>query len=269
MYDRCRHIRVDGARCRAMAINGKTFCYFHLHHRRRKPAPPPKPTAVDYGAIPVNAPAAQTALDLDLPLLEDRYAIQIGITQIARALTANEIDAKRAGLLLYALQIASSNLGGYSCLLPEDVRQVVLTTSGDEIAPATTIFEKEDLSGHKKNCRCDECTYVQTDSEAHHADCSCSDCRSTIAKDEERVTRVPDGEVEGTINLQARADDQSTATGRVVTLTLNEVKRKVLPFDCTGSTLRKATGIRLAEPTSRSSPGRTPRSGRRNRVSAL
>jgi hypothetical protein len=25
MYDRCRHIRVDGARCRAMAVTNKAF----------------------------------------------------------------------------------------------------------------------------------------------------------------------------------------------------------------------------------------------------
>ena len=75
MYDRCRHIRVDGARCCAMALNSKAFCYFHLHHRRKPSAKPARPNTADYGAVPVNAPVAQSALNLDLPLLEDRNAI--------------------------------------------------------------------------------------------------------------------------------------------------------------------------------------------------
>ncbi|MGC1300401.1 MAG: hypothetical protein WA869_35685 [Alloacidobacterium sp.] len=267
MYDRCRHIRVDGARCRAMAVTNKAFCYFHLHNRRKTAAKPATPNTADYGTVPVNPPAAQTALDLDLPLLEDRYAIQVGITRIARALTANEIDPKRAGLLLYALQIASSNLGGNSCLLPEDVRGVVLTTSGDEIAPATTIFEKEDLSGHKKNCCCDDCTYVQTDNEEHDADCNCGDCPSSATQGEQQITEEPAHPAEGTVSLQACADESST-TVQSQRYSERSAQRAVEEPAVSWQVLEngRCHPTRL---TSRSSPGSTHRSGRHSKASAL
>jgi hypothetical protein len=47
---------------------------------------------------------------LDLPLLEDAAAIQAGLQQVLQALADERIDARRGGLLLYGLQIASSNL---------------------------------------------------------------------------------------------------------------------------------------------------------------
>ncbi len=227
MYDHCRHIRVNGARCNGMAVNGKAFCYFHLHNRRKPAAKPAKSDTADYGAILVHAPSAQVALHVELPLLEDRHAIQVSITQIVHALAANEIDPKRASLLLYALQIASANLRDDRYLFPNNIRRVVRTESGDQIAPAETIFEKEDLSGHKKSCRCDQCTFVQEDSEAHHSECTCGDCDSSVAQapaaESAAEPAVPS--VESTANdeisLQASAE---SCIHRIA------VKRKMPPF---------------------------------------
>lgn len=47
---------------------------------------------------------------MELPLLEDANSIQLALTQVLNALLQNHIDPKRAGLALYGLQIASSNL---------------------------------------------------------------------------------------------------------------------------------------------------------------
>ena len=49
---------------------------------------------------------------LDLPPFEDANSIQIALMQVVDALLDNRIDSKRAGLVLYALQTASSNLAG-------------------------------------------------------------------------------------------------------------------------------------------------------------
>jgi hypothetical protein len=45
-----------------------------------------------------------------LPLPEDRSAIQAAIGQVLQRIASNDIDPRRAGLLLYGLQIASLNL---------------------------------------------------------------------------------------------------------------------------------------------------------------
>jgi hypothetical protein len=47
---------------------------------------------------------------LQLPTLEDGNSIQMALMQVMEALLRDQIDTKVAGLLLYGLQIASSNL---------------------------------------------------------------------------------------------------------------------------------------------------------------
>jgi hypothetical protein len=46
----------------------------------------------------------------ELPLLEDANSIQLALMQVMRLILSGQIDGKTAGLLLYALQTASSNL---------------------------------------------------------------------------------------------------------------------------------------------------------------
>ncbi len=47
---------------------------------------------------------------LELPALEDANGIQMAIMRVQKALIDDEISEKKAGLLLYSLQMASSNL---------------------------------------------------------------------------------------------------------------------------------------------------------------
>jgi len=70
------------------------FCYFHLRWQSE--------------TVPVNA--SQKPCSIELPVLEDANAIQIAIMQIMRYIISGDLDSKKAGLLLYALQTASSNL---------------------------------------------------------------------------------------------------------------------------------------------------------------
>ena len=59
---------------------------------------------------------------------EDRAAIQLSIGEILRRIARNQIDPRRAGLLLYGLQIASTNLP----------RQAKATSNTREDAPQPT-----------------------------------------------------------------------------------------------------------------------------------
>ena len=94
---RCRHIFTDGHRCGSPCLRKENFCFYH--HTARKPAPPQKRST---------APRSGRAFDLPLP--EDRAAIQASLGEVLRRLAANDLDPRRAGLILYGLQIASTNL---------------------------------------------------------------------------------------------------------------------------------------------------------------
>jgi hypothetical protein len=94
---RCRHIHVSGTRCGSPCLRREPFCYFH--HTTRPPVTPAQ----------VAARAARRA-DFALPMPEDRAAIQLSIGEVLQRIAANQLDPRRAGLLLYGLQIASGNL---------------------------------------------------------------------------------------------------------------------------------------------------------------
>jgi len=91
----CRHIFADGHRCGSACLRQEEFCYYH--HTTRRPVENPR-----------RRRSRQSQFDLPLP--EDRTAIQSSIGEVLRRIASNEIDSKRAGLLLYGLQIASINL---------------------------------------------------------------------------------------------------------------------------------------------------------------
>jgi hypothetical protein len=91
----CRHIFTDGHRCGSACLRNEEFCYYH--HTTRMPA-----------ANPRTRRGRRSTFALPLP--EDRSAIQASIGEVLQRIAANDIDPRRAGLLLYGLQIASLNL---------------------------------------------------------------------------------------------------------------------------------------------------------------
>jgi hypothetical protein len=98
----CRHIFTDGRRCGSPTIRGAegrsdadSFCYYH--HNSRRPVQ--------------HAPTRKRRQSrFALPNPEDRSAIQQALGQVLQRIASNEIDPRRAALLLYGLQIASLNL---------------------------------------------------------------------------------------------------------------------------------------------------------------
>ena len=84
---RCEHIHLTGMRCGSPALRGQSHCYYHTEVCRERPV-----TAANIPALDHALNIQQTTRDL--------------MTQII----AGQLDTKRCGLLLYALQIASSNM---------------------------------------------------------------------------------------------------------------------------------------------------------------
>ena len=95
---RCQHIRYNGQPCAAPALRGQTLCHFHER-----------------------AADAATYEERSLPpFIEDATSLQIVLMWVIRRLRVggfhlmDELEYKRAALLLYGLQIACSNLKNLS-----------------------------------------------------------------------------------------------------------------------------------------------------------
>ena len=94
---RCEHLKVNGTQCGSPALRRNHFCYFHKRWQETR--------------IVLNANRARRGrAALDLPVLEDANSIQVSLMQVMRLILSGQLDPKTAGLLLYALQTASSNL---------------------------------------------------------------------------------------------------------------------------------------------------------------
>lgn len=101
---RCQHIKVNGTQCGCPALRRHKLCYFHTRHHNER---------VQLNLDRANAKPVRgrrRPAMLDLPVLEDANAIQVSLSQIIRLIVTGEIDGKAAGLVLYALQTASTNL---------------------------------------------------------------------------------------------------------------------------------------------------------------
>jgi len=147
----CTHIRVNGTRCRAIALRDQRFCHYHrdLAQRRRAISPDlteklaliPEPfrsaavlkretVTAQYFGLKAIGPE-----ELDLPDLEDPDAIQVALSSVVHALGRNQIDLKRANALLYALQIATVNVGRVTQNNPDAIHEVTYDDEGNLFAP--------------------------------------------------------------------------------------------------------------------------------------
>ena len=120
MFEECRHIMPNGSKCHGSALRGKAFCHFHMRLRQ----------------VMSKAKQPENEQPIELPVLEDRSAIQLALAQVLNALGSSHLDPKRAGLFLYGLQIASQNVDHDCDILPQTaVGCTTHTTDGDELGP--------------------------------------------------------------------------------------------------------------------------------------
>ena len=125
MASYCKHIMPGGDQCHGYALQGQDLCYFHSRRRRADQKP-------------------VTCMDsIEIPLLEDRCAIQVTITQVLRAIVNKTIDRPRAQLLLYGLQLALLGVDRTKTSIPfRTVKAISESSDGEELA--TEPYEEED-----------------------------------------------------------------------------------------------------------------------------
>jgi hypothetical protein len=92
----CQHIKKDGSQCGSPALRNLQFCFFHDRCR---------PLIQD-----VSGSAQYPSAPFFLPRLEDANSIQRALAKVCQNLLHRRLDPKKAGVLLYAIQLASSNL---------------------------------------------------------------------------------------------------------------------------------------------------------------
>lgn len=96
-FRRCRHVKTNGTQCGSPALKGKELCFYHEQNQPREIELYTDGERYSDGSMV-------------LPVFEDAHAIQTVIRQVVQLMLARRIERKDAGLLLYALQIASGNL---------------------------------------------------------------------------------------------------------------------------------------------------------------
>lgn len=108
---RCCHVFTDGHRCGSPALREEDLCYYP-HASRSEPQL-----------------AGRNGYFM-MPRIDDRPAIQVALYDILSRLSQLDIEPKRAGMLLYGIQIASSNLGRHekSAVNTEPVVEEIVST---------------------------------------------------------------------------------------------------------------------------------------------
>jgi hypothetical protein len=115
MAPRCRWVRQDGTSCRSPQMKQHIYCFAHRQMAE-----------------------ARTLL-LMLPAAEDANAIQVGLMRIQKALIEDTISTKKAGLLLYSMQLALTNVG-----------QTTFGQAKDEEMVRETVDEEQAFSENRK-----------------------------------------------------------------------------------------------------------------------
>ena len=135
MLKECRHIKPNGLKCGSPALGGSPFCYFHA--RMSPPAPRRKPQADE---------------PLQLPLLESPDDIHSALIEIFDALASSRISPKRAGTLLYSLQLAEKTMMARS--LSALAKPLLPALDDETLAPELRVCSEKD--------DCSRCEFVST-----------------------------------------------------------------------------------------------------------
>jgi hypothetical protein len=130
---RCRWVRQDGTGCGSPQMKRHIYCFAHAQMLEAQ------------------------ALALRLPAMEDANAIQIGLMRIQKALLEDTISTKKAGLMLYSMQLGLQNVGQTTfgkvaaremvtdtVSVEQAVREDVLTTQGTEEDKNSPLMNTDD-----------------------------------------------------------------------------------------------------------------------------
>jgi len=126
MASHCRHIMPSGEQCHGYRLQGGDLCYFH--NRRSLAAQRP--------VSPMDS--------IEIPLLEDRCAIQVTITGVLRAIVNKSIDLARGTTLLYGLQLSLQSVDRSNWAIPIGTVEAISESSDGEELAAEPDDEDED-----------------------------------------------------------------------------------------------------------------------------
>jgi hypothetical protein len=129
----CRHIKVSGTQCGSPAVRSKSFCFYHQQHR---------PIVAE-----CYSDGEYSTGEILLPVFEDAHSVQSVIRQVMQMVLQKRIERKTASLLLYALQIASSNLKRMELEKPQPEQVVIDVVTPLKYEPpiaAPELTEKEE-----------------------------------------------------------------------------------------------------------------------------
>ena len=124
----CNHVKASGVFCAAVALKHDDYCYFHRAARERHKR---------------QVRQSRQNLPMQVPLLEDRHCIQIALSDVVNALLSDRLDARKAALILYALQTASSNARDLSIEEYADHEHILIEYSELEQATLQQEIEQE------------------------------------------------------------------------------------------------------------------------------
>jgi len=89
----CAQRKANGDPCQSPALRGERFCHYHKLMGKPK-------INID------NNPSGHTYL----PVFEDAVSIQSAISDVCEMMLHRRIEPKEASILLYAMQVASTNM---------------------------------------------------------------------------------------------------------------------------------------------------------------
>ncbi|HEX9254509.1 MAG TPA: hypothetical protein VF938_03150 [Candidatus Angelobacter sp.] len=127
MAPRCQWVRQDGTACRSPQMKQHIYCFAHMQM------------------------AEARELMLRLPPPEDANAIQIGLMRIQKAVIEDTISMKKAGLLLYSMQLALTNVGQTTFGQAKDEEMVRETVDEDEAFSEGALSSQHSAVSEKQN----------------------------------------------------------------------------------------------------------------------
>ena len=121
----------DGLLCKSPALRDRSYCYFHQKLNTN---------------VKTSRRRAQEDQTIDFDSIEDAAGIQIALQNVVEAVSRARIDRRRAGIIVYALHLASSLAKQRANFDPSDVvRDVCETPDGTLIAVDS---DEPDSSSH-------------------------------------------------------------------------------------------------------------------------
>jgi hypothetical protein len=141
MAPRCRWVRQDGTSCRSPQMKQRIYCFAHMQMSEAR------------------------ELMLRLPPPEDANAIQIGLMRIQKSLIEDTISTKKAGLLLYSMQLALTNVGQTTFGQAKDEEMVRETMDEDEAFSEEARSSQHSVVSEKQNQRQKQRPFTAKDAE--------------------------------------------------------------------------------------------------------